>query len=46
MQIDQQEKLIYESEHANAMHVNVHIHINPKKWTVIVALTAKKPLET
>ena len=30
MQIDQLEKFIHESEHANAMHVNVHKQINPK----------------
>ena len=52
MQIDQ---FIHESEHANAMHVNVHKHINPKKkkkksQKLIThnetPLTTKKPLET
>ena len=51
MQIDQ---FIHESEHANAMHVNVHKHINPKKKKKSqklithneTPLTTKKPLET
>ena len=52
MQIDQLEKFILESEHANAMHVNVNKHINPKKKSQKLIthnetpLTTKKPLET